>query len=690
MRSWRSTRRHGDALATGDVVNTAARLQSAAPRGTPARRRRRIKPHATPSSTSRTTRSTRRARRGRRRLAGRRGPPRVRAGGPGVASGRRPQSSSSSGLSGTRQCTDRRPHVVTVLGSPGVGKSRLCREVAALVAATAVRSSAAAASRTRRRLGIPRRSRRSCGRCPASSDSTRRPRPRKARRSPSSRNCSPEARQDERFRDLALLLGLGAGRIRSSRPLLLFCGTKASRVSRSPRSGQASSGRRHPLGGRPVKSGCSSISVQHLRESPRDLYRGRTARAARCGAHLGRRQWRTGDESRSSPFPARSRVRVAMRGCVRTTADTGTIELARSVETEGQPALLRGARRRDRRGGRGERRAAGDGPRAAIAGRVDALPPDARQRLMSAAVDRARRSGRTCCGGWRVDDVDERSRCWRVATSIRREPSSQLGGRRASSRFRAHAHPRGSRTATLPRAIRRERHAATRDSSKSGRDGAETAALGPRASLARGRRAGRRRFPISSRPPTQSRQQSGRHGVRRRALFARPSSWRMTDGLRRDLIRLQREPQRSSCWTSTRAARRRCSRRVLPELEGQGLGSTPSLHSGTPSSGRARHRDARDRLRRGPARGGGRERDGARRGCRDGEPALAMRGGGATSTAAYELGEQALNLWVPGTRDLDLAPRPTCTSTQARPTGSVSTAVLRALSQAARPVGTTA
>jgi class 3 adenylate cyclase/tetratricopeptide (TPR) repeat protein len=112
--------------------------------------------------------------------------------------------------------------------------------------------------------------------------------------------------------------------------------------------------------------------------------------------------------------------------------------------------------------------------RAVIAGRVDSLPSDARSVLLSAAV-----VGRTF---WQevlravsgVDDLDAVLQDLERRNLIRREPTSRLEGD-VEFRFR-HALIRDVAYGTLPRSIRRERHAATARFVEERTNGAETVA----------------------------------------------------------------------------------------------------------------------------------------------------------------------------------------------------------------------
>lgn len=128
--------REGGALAMGDVVNTASRLQSAAPTGG----------LIVGEETYRATRHAFRYESGGSIDAkGKSAPlPVWLAIAPSVAPSERPIAEHP--LVGrereialmrsvwTRAATERRSHLVTVLGPPGIGKTRLCHEIAALVA----------------------------------------------------------------------------------------------------------------------------------------------------------------------------------------------------------------------------------------------------------------------------------------------------------------------------------------------------------------------------------------------------------------------------------------------------------------------------------------------------------------------------------------------------------------------------
>ena len=112
--------------------------------------------------------------------------------------------------------------------------------------------------------------------------------------------------------------------------------------------------------------------------------------------------------------------------------------------------------------------------RAVIAARVDSLPPDARSALLSAAV-----VGRTF---WQdvlravsgIPDLDELLEDLERRDLIRREPTSRLEGD-IEFRFK-HALIRDVAYGTLPRATRRERHAATAQFVEERTDGAESLA----------------------------------------------------------------------------------------------------------------------------------------------------------------------------------------------------------------------
>ena len=130
-------------MASGDVVNTAARLQAAAPRNgilvdeTTIRATERAIEYEEPS------RSTRRARRSRsrsgRRCAGSR-PRRRRATQRHAARRTRARAHTAREARGPRVAEEREPQLVTLVGVPGIGKSRLVSELFETIRAGAHRT----------------------------------------------------------------------------------------------------------------------------------------------------------------------------------------------------------------------------------------------------------------------------------------------------------------------------------------------------------------------------------------------------------------------------------------------------------------------------------------------------------------------------------------------------------------------
>ncbi len=126
----------GEALGMGDVVNTASRLQSAAPTGrvVVGRETHRATRHAIRYKSSPAIDAKGKAEPVEAWLAVE----------PSTAPAERPLASTA--LVGrarelelmasvwTRALSERRPHMFTVIGPPGIGKTRLCREVASTVA----------------------------------------------------------------------------------------------------------------------------------------------------------------------------------------------------------------------------------------------------------------------------------------------------------------------------------------------------------------------------------------------------------------------------------------------------------------------------------------------------------------------------------------------------------------------------
>jgi class 3 adenylate cyclase/tetratricopeptide (TPR) repeat protein len=456
----------GEAIALGDVVNTASRLQSHAPTG------RVLVGDAT-------FRSTRQAIRYEPHDAvtakGKAEPidawlaveaiPRVEGDVPSavafVGRGRELELVRSVW---NQAVSDRRPHVVTVLGSPGVGKSRLCREVAALVAADGgqiLRGRCLPYEETTGYHAFSQIVRQVAGIFDSDAPAVARDKLGEAVES-----HFPPDEAPSRLRDLALLVGLGVDEQPYEQGVLFFSARRL-----LERLGEE----------RPTLVVVEDVHWAATSELDLLEYLGAHVRETRVlFIALARPElldtrpaWGvgTGAQARISLEPLPGEVAAEMAAGLLPDADAETIERLVGV-AEGNPLFIEElAAATVEQGGVDELPVT---VRAVIAARVDALPPDARNALMSAAV-----IGRTF---WQdvlgavadVDDVAPTLDDLERRDLIRREPTSRLEGD-VEFRFK-HALIRDVSYGTLPRATRRERHAATARFVEERTDGAETVA----------------------------------------------------------------------------------------------------------------------------------------------------------------------------------------------------------------------
>ena len=146
-------------MVVGDVVNTASRLQSAAPiNGVLVGRETLRRPRA-PRSPTRRRRRCREGQGGADRGLGRSEPGGRRPANEGSPKRRSSVASATSSCwrgSGIRCCDERRPHLVTVIGPAGIGKSRLAEEFARLVEVAGRPCVPRAIASVRRQLGVRR------------------------------------------------------------------------------------------------------------------------------------------------------------------------------------------------------------------------------------------------------------------------------------------------------------------------------------------------------------------------------------------------------------------------------------------------------------------------------------------------------------------------------------------------------
>lgn len=357
-----------------------------------------------------------------------------------------------------------RPQVVTVLGSPGVGKSRLCREVAALVeadGALVVRGRClpyeektgynAFAQVVRQVAGI------------FDSDAPPVAREKLAR---AVESLLPPDEAPSRIRDLTLLLGLGTDEQAFDQGVLFFSARRL--IERL--------GEERPtlVVVEDIHWGAASELdlLEYLGAHVRDA-RVLFVALARPELHDTRPSWGGGSvsQTRISLEPLETELASEMAAGLLPGGDDVTIRRLVDV-AEGNPLFIEElAAAATEQGGVDELPV---NVRAVIAARVDSLPRDSRAALLSAAV-----VGRTFwqevlreVGG--VPELEAVLEDLERRNLIRREPMSRLEGD-VEYRFR-HALIRDVAYGTLPRSIRRERHAAIARFVEERTDGAETVA----------------------------------------------------------------------------------------------------------------------------------------------------------------------------------------------------------------------
>ncbi len=494
----------GEALATGDVVNTASRLQTAAPEG------RLI-------VGDETYRASRQA------IS-------YESFGPVLAKGKQDpvgawiaveamapaeRVASETPLVGrareldlmrsawSRCVTELRPHLVTVLGPPGIGKSRLCREFSAQVLSDGGRILRGRCLPYEEQLGYQAFSRlafSACGILESDAPSVAREKLRAAIDS-----LMPGREAAESFSHLALLLGLAPDDEAPQMQLLFFAARRFIECC----------GQEQPTvfvfedihWAEPSEIALLGYLGQHVRDSQVMLVA--AARPELLDTHP---TWGAGLTAQTTiPLdPLQPADAEALAGhLLGARADAGP-GLARVVETAGgNPLFLE-----ELAASVVERGASGDLPvtvREAIAARIDALPEDARAALLSAAV-----VGKTF---WRgvvaalaaVDEIDGALAVLEARDFVRRDAASDLSGD-VQFTFK-HMLIREVAYATVPRASRRRLHAAVARYVEETLDRRRGDAVDdPRPSLARGGRGGAR----DSLSPRRGRRRAPRLGARSR------------------------------------------------------------------------------------------------------------------------------------------------------------------------------
>ena len=634
--------RQGDPLATGDVVNTAARLQSAAPVG-------RV---LVGEETYRATRDS--VVYEPLSAVAAKGKPEPLAAWLAVAPRTEPGERRvvRAPLVGRRRevelmrsvwsncLAELRPHLVTVLGPPGIGKSRLCREFSASVDADGGRFIRGRCLPYEERLGYQAFS----GVVQAASGvlESDSPQVRLEKLELTVAGVMPSEEAAETASHVALLLGLTSA-AEAPRPKVLFF---------YARRFLECLGMEQPTvvvfedihWAQPSELELLQYLGQHLRDAPVML-----VAAARPELLDHQPTWGSGLTAQTTILldPLRPDEAETLAGhLVRTTSDQA-FDLASVIETAGgNPLFLE-----ELAAALAEARAGDQLPvtvREAIAARVDALPAHARSTLLSAAV-----VGRTF---WRSvveaigesDDVDEALGVLEARDLVRRDPSSRLAGD-AQFTFK-HMLIRDVAYSTVPRAARRDRHAAVARHVEDRLAGAtETLST----ILAHHwREAGE---PARAVPYLVAAAEAARRSWARDSVIELYSlAIELTDDPRlRRRLQLDRGIALVELWDMEQAAKELSE--LVPDLVGQ------ERLDGLIALGHAYVWTEQEAETLATADAAAALVDEV-----DDESAkaavlaiesqgLAMRGAEGDLERAYELGERALSLWVPGARGLDLS-----------------------------------
>jgi class 3 adenylate cyclase/tetratricopeptide (TPR) repeat protein len=533
--------------------------------------------------------------------------------------------------------TERRPHLVTVLGPPGIGKSRLCHEFSTLVAGSGGRILRGRCLPYEEQLGYQAFSRL----VSALSGILGSDEPDVAREKLRATidRLMPEDESPETFRYLALLLGLSPDDTAQQLLLLFFAARRFLEcvgleqptvlVFEDIHWAQAS------------EIALLEYLSQHMRESPVMLVA--AARPELLDEHS---TWGVGLAAQTTipldPLQGEDAAALATQ----LLPDRSESDLARIIETAGgNPLFLE-----ELTASVAELGAGGALPvtvREAIAARIDALPAEARGVLLSAAV-----VGRTF---WRgvVDtlegapNLDDALAQLEARDLVRRDPSSQLSGD-AQFTFK-HMLIREVAYATVPRAVRRERHAAAaRDI-----EATVSTASGTLATILahHWREAGEpaRAIPYLLGAADAARRSWAQDAVIDLYSLALELA---EDDIRRRRIRLDRGIALVELADYGRAAEELAS--LVPELDGQEkLDALIAL--GQAYVWTEREADVLETVAAAAGLLSEVGDESAPEAVRALESqALAMRGAEGDLDRAFELGEQALEQWIPGTRPLSL------------------------------------
>jgi class 3 adenylate cyclase/tetratricopeptide (TPR) repeat protein len=538
----------------------------------------------------------------------------------------------------SRAVEERRSHLVTLVGPPGIGKSRLCREIVSLVSTSGGRILRGRCLPYEEKAGYQAFSRvvhDLSGILESDTQAVARP-----KLEATVHELVPADEAAETLRHLLLLLGLAPDDEVSDGRLLLFA---ARRLVECAALAQptvfvfedvhwADESELDLLG----------YLAQHVRDAPALLVA--TARPELLDLHP---TWGTGLVAQTmmplEPLPVEAAQRLASR-LIEAVAAT-SLDPARLVEVAGgNPLFLE-----ELAASVAERGESEDLPvtvREAIAARIDAMPTQVRDALLSAAV-----VGKTfwrgvleAVGG--VPDVDEALHVLEARDLVRRDSSSQLAGD-VQYTFK-HMLIREVAYSTVPRATRRERHAAVAHYIEDVLAGETLATI-----LAyHWREAGE---PARAIPYLLAAADAARRSWAQGAvieLYTRAFDLAEDDELRRR-IRLQRGLALVVLNDVQGAADE--LEDLVPELTGQDkLDALSGLGLAYVWTEREAETIATAQEALTLARELGDESGVAAALALESE-GLAMRGGEGDLDRALEIGDRALELWVPGTRELELA-----------------------------------
>lgn len=441
--------RSGEALATGDVVNTAARLQSSAPPG-------RVVVGAE------TYRATRHAIRYEQLDAidakGKSEPvaawlaveaagaPAERPLGATVLVGRDRELELMRSLS-SRAFDERRPHLVTLVGPPGIGKSRLCREVQALVSVNDGRVLRGRCLPYEERSGYQAFARivqSASGILESDAPPVARTKLEEA-----IAGAVPAEEATDVNRYLSVLLGVGEETDVKSRGFIFFAARRFIECLALAQPTVFVFEDIHWAAASELE--LLTYFSQHVRDAPALLVA--TARPELLDAQP---TWGAGLAAQTT-IPLEPLTAEAAQTLAASIVGDGAVDPTRLVDVAGgNPLFLE-----ELAASVAELGESDELPvtvREAIAARIDATPSVVRDALLAAAV-----IGRTFWRGvlgtvGRIEDVDDVLNVLEARDFIRRDPSSQLAGD-VQYTFR-HMLIREVAYSTVPRAVRRDRHAA--------------------------------------------------------------------------------------------------------------------------------------------------------------------------------------------------------------------------------------